>query len=521
MATNTQTTRKSLLKSSISIKSIQDSVSGLSKTFSNTTKTINKIVENTGEGNKFMRKLIANEQTFFTRRREQVLRREKEDVSEASSVGGAIKRRGKAMSSSTKGFLGRILDFFGIVMIGWLVNNLPNIIKGAQTLIENITKVVNVFSGFFTGMFGIFDSIGEGFSSILQTITPITFEKDKSDIKKGFDDAQRGLTLFENGVDSDIRTYLDPKSYNLDNWEDVIMDEEEEEEEEDIETEESETTEDTEKPEETTQEKVEVKVEPKTPLVMDNKKKEGERVPDDDPKIANDTNANLEDRFDNGYIPQRMINGKENPDYAEYKEWLNAPGGLEMFKDGGIIKGKSHAEGGENINVEGGEAIVPKKSVDKLGPEFINRIIEGNANKITKLRAGRSLLEKLVEQHKEENDGLITYDEYNELKAATIGKLKEHLRSLNFDSTKKQPQQLTPKKQDSPKIDVNKSKINSRLSTAPKKKKKQIITIPIPSPTGGGSIPMPIPLGGGSKKSTRISTGLSIGDLQSLMLSET
>ena len=155
------------------------------------------------------------------------------------------------------------------------------------------------------------------------------------------------------------------------------MDEEEEEEEEDIETEESETTEDTEKPEETTQEKVEVKVEPKTPLVMDNKKKEGERVPDDDPKIANDTNANLEDRFDNGYIPQRMINGKENPDYAEYKEWLNAPGGLEMFKDGGIIKGKSHAEGGENINVEGGEAIVPKKSVDKLGPEFINRIIEG------------------------------------------------------------------------------------------------------------------------------------------------
>ena len=43
----------------------------------------------------------------------------------------------------------------------------------------------------------------------------------------------------------------------------------------------------------------------------------------------------------------------------------------------------------------------------------------------------------------------------------------------------------------------------------------------MPSPTGGGSIPMPIPLGGGSKKSTRISTGLSIGDLQSLMLSET
>ena len=98
-----------------------------------------------------------------------------------------------------------------------------------------------------------------------------------------------------------------------------------------------------------------------------------------------------------------------------------------MFKDGGIIKGKSHEEGGENINVEGGEAIVPKKSVEKYTPEFINRIIKGDADKVTKLRASRSLLEKLVEQHKEENKGLIRVDEFDKLREQTVGRLKEHL----------------------------------------------------------------------------------------------
>jgi hypothetical protein len=526
MANNTQTTRKSLLKSSISVKTIQDSVSGLSKTFSDTTKTVKKIIKNTGENNKFMRKLIGDEATFFQRRREQVLRREKEDVTEASSVGGAIKRRGKVMSSSTKGFLGRILDFFGIIMLGWLINNIPPIIKGVTALIDLISKVVGVFSGFFSGMFGVFNMIGEGFSEVIQSLTPISFDTDKKTIQKGFDDARTGLVKFDDGVDADIRNYLNPASYQLETFD--FAEEGEGEEDTDVEEELEEDKdndnkeEDTEKVEEEKQpEKIEVKVEPKENLVKGTKKKGEERVPDDDPKIANDTNANLEDRFDNGYIPQRMINGKENPEYAEYKDWLNAPGGLEMFKDGGIIKGKSHADGGEDVNVEGGEAIIPKKSVDELGPEFINRIIEGNADKITKLRAGRSLLEKLVEQHKEENDGLITYDEYNELKAATIGKLKEHLRSLNFDSTKKQPQQLTPKKQDPPKIEVKKSKINSELSTTPKKKRKKVITIPIGSPAGGGSGAIPIPMGGGKSKKTIVNTGLSIGDLQSLMLSET
>ena len=43
-------------------------------------------------------------------------------------MGGVLKEK-ELVSKSTKGFLGRILDFFGIILIGWFVTKLPAIIK--------------------------------------------------------------------------------------------------------------------------------------------------------------------------------------------------------------------------------------------------------------------------------------------------------------------------------------------------------------------------------------------------------
>ena len=57
------------------------------------------------------------------------MRRQREDVIEASTTGGVIQRAGKIRTTSTKGFLGRILDFFGIIFIGWGIKNLPNIMQ--------------------------------------------------------------------------------------------------------------------------------------------------------------------------------------------------------------------------------------------------------------------------------------------------------------------------------------------------------------------------------------------------------
>ena len=90
----------------------------------------------TNENNNFKRRLIGKDNEFFRRRRENVRRKDREDELEASSVQGIAKRTGSITAASTRGFLGRILDFFGIILIGWFVNNLPQILEGINKLIK-------------------------------------------------------------------------------------------------------------------------------------------------------------------------------------------------------------------------------------------------------------------------------------------------------------------------------------------------------------------------------------------------
>ena len=41
-----------------------------------------------------------------------------------------------------------ILDFFGIVLIGWFVTRLPKIIDGIKALINRVQKLITLLTGF-------------------------------------------------------------------------------------------------------------------------------------------------------------------------------------------------------------------------------------------------------------------------------------------------------------------------------------------------------------------------------------
>ena len=140
--------RNSLLKSSISINSIRTAVSKFTKGLVNSRETASQIVNRTRENNIFKQGIISKDNSFFRKRQENVRRKQREDELEASGITGAIKRQGTVIAQSTKGFLGRILDFFGIILIGWFVNTLPNIIKALGKLIDRVKKVI----GFLTGI---------------------------------------------------------------------------------------------------------------------------------------------------------------------------------------------------------------------------------------------------------------------------------------------------------------------------------------------------------------------------------
>ena len=129
--------RDSLRKSSIGVDSIRKSVTSLSEGLVSIGRQSGELLKQTRKTNLFKSRLIRQDGEFFKRRRENVLRRQREDELEASSVSGVTKRQGNIIQKSTKGFLGRVLDFVGTLIIGWALLNLPKIISAFQKLFVN------------------------------------------------------------------------------------------------------------------------------------------------------------------------------------------------------------------------------------------------------------------------------------------------------------------------------------------------------------------------------------------------
>tara|TARA_B100000212_G_scaffold179163_1_gene134869 strand:+ start:1676 stop:3073 length:1398 start_codon:yes stop_codon:yes gene_type:complete len=185
--------RQSLLKSSISINSIRESVAAFNKGLQQAKKNAAEIVKNTKESNIFKRTLIGRDNTFFRKRQENIRRKDREDEIEAVSLSGAVKRRGTILAKSTRGFLGRMLDFVGILLIGWALINLPRIIKGLRGLINLIRKVTGILGSFINTIKDIVVGIGSIITDAISKFPTFDFEKNKRGIEENLDKASGGL----------------------------------------------------------------------------------------------------------------------------------------------------------------------------------------------------------------------------------------------------------------------------------------------------------------------------------------
>ena len=185
--------RQSLLKSSISIKSMRDSVAAFNKGLQQAKKNAAELVKNTKESNIFKRSLIAKDNNFFRKRQENIRRKDREDEIEAVSLSGAVKRRGTILAKSTRGFLGRMLDFVGILLIGWALINLPKIIKALRGLINLIRRVTGILGSFINAIKDIVVGIGSIISDAISKFPTFDFEKNKRGIEENLEKASGGL----------------------------------------------------------------------------------------------------------------------------------------------------------------------------------------------------------------------------------------------------------------------------------------------------------------------------------------
>ena len=165
--------------------------------------------------NKIKRKLVFGDRLSFDRRRERVRRRRQEDIIESSTIGGFIKNRGLALANSTRGFLGRIMDFLGTLLVGWLLNNLPTIISMAQELMARIGRLVNILGGFVTNIGKSLQSFGKVLGAVGQNIINFDFLDSNKRVQTAMDDLNSVFDDMSIQIDDGIKLFTTPLGEGL------------------------------------------------------------------------------------------------------------------------------------------------------------------------------------------------------------------------------------------------------------------------------------------------------------------
>ena len=192
-----QQRKNSLLRSSISINSIRRTASQFTKSLERSNIIAKDIIKTTKDRNLFERNSIAKDNEYFRKRRENIKRKQREDELEASSITGVTKREGTVTAKSTKGFLGRILDFFGIILIGWFVTKLPGIIKAIGNVINVIKKAVGFLTGFIDGIRDFLTGIGDGIRAAMDALPKFDSDTFKFQSDKTLKDTEQTATKLE------------------------------------------------------------------------------------------------------------------------------------------------------------------------------------------------------------------------------------------------------------------------------------------------------------------------------------
>ena len=195
------------LGSSLNLRRINKSVSSLSESVRRAQTSSASISKSLLESNRDKRKSLSLASTLFRRRREATLRREKEDIIEAGSIVGAVKRTGKVVMNSTKGFLGRILDYLGTVLIGWAVLNLPKIIKLAEDLTKRMQKYFGILQDFVGGVSNFFIGLPDKFGEIFNSISTFNFGNTKEFFDNTLDKLQSSFRRLQNSVNQFVRRF--------------------------------------------------------------------------------------------------------------------------------------------------------------------------------------------------------------------------------------------------------------------------------------------------------------------------
>ena len=151
---------------------------GVAKSSKRLTKSVQKNI-------KIKKRLRATSERFQKFREERKKRQEKESLLEQEKSQKKGEEQ-KTKGTSGKGPLERLMSLIQILLVGFILNKLPQIINFIKKVIKVIRDIVDKFKAFFDGVIGFFKSIGKVIGKAFDVISNLNFNDIGDKIKGVF-----------------------------------------------------------------------------------------------------------------------------------------------------------------------------------------------------------------------------------------------------------------------------------------------------------------------------------------------
>jgi hypothetical protein len=181
------------LAPAINITNVSSGMKSLNTGLGNLKKSSDTIKTVTLNRTKIKRESFARDKMLTSMREEAVRRKDQESIIEASGIGGAMRRTTSVIADSTKGFLGRVMDFGSSLLIGWLLFNLPTIMTAIEDLIIRIKSLTGLLTDFMSNIGDTFRNFGSLLSGVYQDIIHFDFTDQSKRVQSAMDDLNVNL----------------------------------------------------------------------------------------------------------------------------------------------------------------------------------------------------------------------------------------------------------------------------------------------------------------------------------------
>ena len=172
---------------------------GVAKSSKRLTKSVQKNI-------KIKKRLRATSERFQKYREEKKKRQEKESLLEQEKS----QKRGEQQKSmgSGRGPLERLMALVQVLLVGFVLNKLPQIIDFIKKVIKVIRDIVDKFKAFFDGVIGFFKSIGKVIGKAFDVISNLNFNDIGDKIKGVFGKLKDAFNGIKDKLLDGVKSFL-------------------------------------------------------------------------------------------------------------------------------------------------------------------------------------------------------------------------------------------------------------------------------------------------------------------------